>query len=143
MAIERFRIDLDGNTAAADQRLHAGHRVSDRSVDQPPQHERRARQRCLVDQALERRLRHRGSDLARAVERDLDTYGARDTTAGQTALALARRIDDGPESATGLAALSRELRATMTETLSAHANTSGGFLVELQTRREQRRQALT
>ena len=82
-------------------------------------------------------------DLARAVERDLDTYGARDTTAGQTALALARRIDDGPESATGLAALSRELRATMTETLSAHANTSGGFLVELQTRRDQRRQALT
>ena len=82
-------------------------------------------------------------DLSRAVERELDTYGARDTTAGQTALALARSIDDGPESATGLAALSRELRATMTETLSAHANTSGGFLPELKTRREQRRQALT
>ena len=56
MAIERFRIDLNGNAAATDQRLHAGHRVADRSIDQPPQHERRARPRCLVDQALERLL---------------------------------------------------------------------------------------
>jgi hypothetical protein len=61
-----------------------------------------------------------------------------DSTAGQAALALARRIDDGAESSAGLAALSRELRAALAEALS-RVESQGDALDDLRARREARR----
>jgi hypothetical protein len=69
---------------------------------------------------------------------ELQAAGRLDSSAGQAAVALARRIDDGAESSAGLAALTREMRAAMAEAL-ARAEASGDALDELRARREARR----
>ena len=53
MAIKRFRIDLHPDSPATDKRLHAGHRLSDRPVDQAAQQERRASLLGLIHQPLQ------------------------------------------------------------------------------------------
>lgn len=73
-----------------------------------------------------------------AVVAELQAAGRLDSSAGQAAVALARRIDDGAESSAGLAALTREMRAAMAEAL-ARAEASGDALDELRARREARR----
>ena len=73
-----------------------------------------------------------------AVVSELQAAGRLDSSAGQAAVALARRIDDGAESSAGLAALTRELRAAMAEAL-ARAEAAGDALDELRARREARR----
>ncbi len=73
-----------------------------------------------------------------AVLAELREAGRLDSSAGQAAVALARRIDDGAESSAGLAALTRELRAAMAEAL-ARAEAAGDALDELRARREARR----
>ncbi len=73
-----------------------------------------------------------------AVLAELQAAGRLQSSAGQAAVALARRIDDGAESSAGLAALTRELRAAMAEAL-ARAEASGDALDELRARREARR----
>ena len=73
-----------------------------------------------------------------AVLAELRGAGRLDSSAGQAAVALARRIDDGAESSAGLAALTRELRAAMAEAL-ARAEAAGDALDELRARREARR----
>lgn len=73
-----------------------------------------------------------------AVMAELQAAGRLDSSAGQAAVALARRIDDGAESSAGLAALTREMRAAMAEALS-RAEATGDALDELRARREARR----
>lgn len=73
-----------------------------------------------------------------AVVAELTAAGRLDSSAGQAAVALARRIDDGAESSSGLAALTREMRAAMAEALS-RVEASGDALDELLARREARR----
>ena len=73
-----------------------------------------------------------------AVLAELRVAGRLDSSAGQAAVALARRIDDGAESSSGLAALTREMRAAMAEALS-RVEASGDALDELRARREARR----
>ena len=73
-----------------------------------------------------------------AVLAELQAAGRLDSSAGQAAVALARRIDDGAESSSGLAALTREMRAAMAEALS-RVEASGDALDELRARREARR----
>lgn len=73
-----------------------------------------------------------------AVIAELTAAGRLHTSAGQSALALARRIDDGAESSAGLAALTREMRAAMAEATSNVAE-AGDALDELRARREARR----
>jgi hypothetical protein len=73
-----------------------------------------------------------------AVVAELRGAGRLDSSAGQAAVALARRIDDGAESSAGLAALTREMRAAMAEALS-RVEASGDALDELRARREARR----
>jgi hypothetical protein len=73
-----------------------------------------------------------------AVVAELQAAGRLDSSAGQAAVALARRIDDGAESSAGLAALTREMRAAMAEALSG-AEATGDALDELRARREARR----
>ena len=73
-----------------------------------------------------------------AVLAELQAAGRLDSSAGQAAVALARRIDDGAESSAGLAALTREMRAAMAEALS-RAEATGDALDELRARREARR----
>lgn len=73
-----------------------------------------------------------------AVLAELRAAGRLDSSAGQAAVALARRIDDGAESSSGLAALTREMRAAMAEALS-RVEASGDALDELRARREARR----
>lgn len=73
-----------------------------------------------------------------AVLAELRAAGRLDSSAGQAAVALARRIDDGAESSAGLAALTREMRAAMAEALS-RAEATGDALDELRARREARR----
>ena len=69
---------------------------------------------------------------------ELTAAGRLDSSAGQAAVALARRIDDGAESSSGLASLTREMRAAMAEALS-RVEASGDALDELRARREARR----
>ena len=73
-----------------------------------------------------------------AVIAELTAAGRLDSSAGQAAVALARRIDDGAESSSGLAALTREMRAAMAEAL-ARVESAGDALDELLARREARR----
>lgn len=73
-----------------------------------------------------------------AVVAELTAAGRLDSSSGQAAIALARRIDDGAESSSGLASLTRELRAAMAEAL-ARAEAAGDALDELRARREARR----
>lgn len=73
-----------------------------------------------------------------AVVAELTAAGRLDSSAGQAAVALARRIDDGAESSSGLASLTREMRAAMAEALS-RAEATGDALDELRARREARR----
>lgn len=73
-----------------------------------------------------------------AVLAELRAAGRLESSAGQAAVALARRIDDGAESSAGLAALTREMRAAMAEALS-RAEATGDALDELRARREARR----
>lgn len=73
-----------------------------------------------------------------AVVDELQAAGRLQSSAGQAAVALARRIDDGAESSAGLAALTREMRAAMAEALS-RAEATGDALDELRARREARR----
>jgi hypothetical protein len=55
--------------------------------------------------------------LVTATERQLRDVGRLDTWLGQQALALAGKLSSGRDTASGLAALSREFRATMEEAL--------------------------
>jgi hypothetical protein len=69
---------------------------------------------------------------------ELTEAGRLQTSAGQAAVALASRIDAGAESSSGLAALTREMRAAMAEATANVAQT-GDALDELRARREARR----
>jgi hypothetical protein len=69
---------------------------------------------------------------------ELTAAGRLESSAGQAAIALATRIDEGAESSAGLAALTRELRAAMAEAL-ANVTEAGDALDELRARREARR----
>ena len=73
-----------------------------------------------------------------AVVAELTEAGRLQTSAGQAAVALARRIDDGAESSSGLAALTREMRAAMAEA-TANVAQAGDALDELRAKREARR----
>ena len=73
-----------------------------------------------------------------AVIAELTAAGRLDTSAGQAAVALASRIDQGAESSSGLAALTREMRAAMAEA-TANVAQAGDALDELRARREARR----
>ena len=89
-----------------------------------------------------KRKRRKASDLEQgitpAVIRELEAAGRADTSAGRTAIALARRIDDGAESSAGMAALTRELSARMAEA-TVSAESEGDAIDELRARREARR----
>jgi hypothetical protein len=69
---------------------------------------------------------------------ELTAAGRLQTSAGQAAIVLARRIDDGAESSSGLAALTREMSARMAEA-TANVVQAGDALDELRAKREARR----
>jgi len=73
-----------------------------------------------------------------AVITELNDAGRLNTSAGQAAVALASRIDAGAESSSGLAALTREMRAAMAEA-TANVAQAGDALDELRAKREARR----
>jgi hypothetical protein len=73
-----------------------------------------------------------------AVVAELTAAGRLNTSAGQAAVALASRIDAGAESSSGLAALTREMRAAMAEA-TANVAQAGDALDELRAKREARR----
>jgi hypothetical protein len=73
-----------------------------------------------------------------AVIAELTAAGRLQTSAGQAAIVLARRIDDGAESSSGLAALTREMSARMAEA-TANVVQAGDALDELRAKREARR----
>ena len=73
-----------------------------------------------------------------AVIAELTAAGRLQTSAGQAAVALASRIDAGAESSSGLAALTREMRAAMAEA-TANVAQAGDALDELRAKREARR----
>ncbi len=79
--------------------------------------------------------------LADAIRRDLEHLGHADTTLGLAALALAARIDAGAESSTGLAALTRELRACLAEARAQGDAWGLDALHDIQAKRDQRRAA--
>lgn len=72
-----------------------------------------------------------------AVEADLATLSGVPATTVEAALRLARAIDAGPESASGLAVLVRELRQVLTEARSARS-AEPDILDQLRARREAR-----
>jgi hypothetical protein len=56
-------------------------------------------------------------ELASSIRRTLTDAGRLDTWQGQAALSIAARIDAGEDSGSAIAALQRELRATMVEAM--------------------------
>lgn len=73
--------------------------------------------------------------VTRAVIAALEKAGERDTVNGAIALLLSRRIDADTDTASGKAALSRELQRVMAEVLKTPP-AEGDFLDELRRRRE-------
>lgn len=80
------------------------------------------------------------SSVAAAVRAELQAVGRLDTVAGQAALTLAARVDAQAETGAALAALVKQLHATMA-TATADASESLDVLDELRARREARRGA--
>lgn len=75
--------------------------------------------------------------IAAAVRAELAAVGREDTALGVAALVLAERLDSGEDSGTAFSALSRELRATMTEALRGTVRSSVAALRdELAARRQ-------
>lgn len=75
-----------------------------------------------------------------ATRRALDAIGKRETPAGEVALVLAGRLEDPDCPATAMAAMSKELRATLTE-LGRDAPAVNDPVDELRKRRAARRSA--
>jgi hypothetical protein len=80
-------------------------------------------------------------ELAEAIRHELAVIGQATTSLGLAAVAIATRIDSGAESSTGLAALTRELRACLAEARAQGDLTGPDALLDIQTRRDQRRAA--
>lgn len=78
--------------------------------------------------------------LVPALTEELDAAGKLDSTLGQQALELARSIEAGRETGSGVAALSKELRAVMAEALSDVVQAADP-LDELRARRDAKRDA--
>ncbi|WP_327029720.1 hypothetical protein OG989_04140 [Micromonospora sp. NBC_01740] len=78
--------------------------------------------------------------LVAVVDRELAAAGRADTSKGAIALRLAETLADGGHTASGIAALAKELRATIDEALKG-AKEAGDGLDELKARRERRRGA--
>ena len=72
--------------------------------------------------------------LADATRRELEAAGRVDTSLGQAALALAARIDQGSDTGSALAAVAKELRATMVQALDG-ADVEADLIDELRARR--------
>ena len=81
-----------------------------------------------------------GPGLVAAVRAELEAADRLSTVAGQHALELARRIAAAPEMSSGVAALSRELRAVMGEAL-AGVGAAADPVDELRARRDAKRRA--
>lgn len=85
-------------------------------------------------------MSERGTDvpLVGVIREYLDGHGALMTPLGQSALVLAGRIAAATDSGAGIAALNRELRATIAEALAGAAS-SGDNLDEMKARRDAKR----
>lgn len=81
------------------------------------------------------------SGLLDAVTAELAAADRTNTVAGQLALELARRITDAPPMNTGVAALSKQLSATMAQALSAAARPGRDPVDQLKKRRDSKRRA--
>lgn len=81
------------------------------------------------------------SGLLDAVTAELAAADRTNTVAGQLALELARRITDAPPMNTGVAALSKQLSATMAQALSAAARPARDPVDQLKKRRDSKRRA--
>ena len=73
-----------------------------------------------------------------ATRAELVTLGKLTTPSGAAALVLAERLDAGGDPGSAMAAMAKELRATMTE-LGRHAPAVADPVDELRKRREERR----
>lgn len=79
-------------------------------------------------------------DVTMAAERELERAGLLDTVTGQLAVALATAMETTRASGSQVAALSKELRATMKVALSARAPAADA-VDELRDRRDRKRTA--
>lgn len=80
------------------------------------------------------------SGLVAVVDQELTAARRADTAKGAIALRLAETLADGGHTASGIAALAKELRATLDEALKG-AEEAGDSVDELKARRERRRGA--
>ncbi|WDZ87196.1 hypothetical protein [Micromonospora cathayae] len=76
--------------------------------------------------------------LVAVVDQELANAGRVSTAKGAIALRLAETLADGGHTASGIAALAKELRATLDEALKG-AEDAGDGIDELKARRERRR----
>ena len=81
------------------------------------------------------------SGLLDAVAAELAAADRTNTVAGQLALELARRITDAPPMNTGVAALSKQLSATMAQALSGAGRPARDPVDQLKKRRDSKRRA--
>ena len=79
----------------------------------------------------------RKKSVLAAVREELDAIGKLTTPAGATALVLAGRLDAGEDPGSAMAAMAKELRATMTE-LTRSTPAAADPVDELKRRREER-----
>lgn len=80
----------------------------------------------------------KNSTVAAATRSTLTSIAKTHSPAGRTAIALATRLDDPDCPATAMAAIAKELRATLTE-LTRDTVAKGDPIDELRSRREARR----
>ena len=81
------------------------------------------------------------SGLLDAVRAELAAADRTNTVAGQLALELARRIAEAPPMNTGVAALSKQLQATIAQALAGAPAPGRGPVDELKSRRDRKRRA--
>ena len=81
------------------------------------------------------------SELERVTARELEAVGRLDTAVGQLAMELAYRVASPHETGAAVAALARELGATMTSARAGVAPAAANPLDEIRARRDRKRWA--
>jgi len=81
------------------------------------------------------------SGLEQAVTRELEAVGRLDTPTGQLAMELAYRVASPHETGAAVAALARQLSATMTAAVAGVTPAAANPLDEIRARRDRKRSA--
>jgi hypothetical protein len=120
--------------------LTCGEKIAVQSTGQPRKHCAKCRPPRNRPRPVQETIPAPPESLAAQIRADLESAGVVGTPAGLLAVSLATVVDEGGHTASGLAALSREIRQAVGDAKSS-ATTSATKISELREKRAARRAA--